>query len=216
MTSTGYCNEIDIDYSKYRIPSGTFYVNRTANLLNMYLGAIYGQDKYVESCFYNQIYLNIKQIEQKKINTSELLSRSQTFLMQLSGVSNVFTSKNLLLSGDSNSSRLRNWFYPNNCGDLVVEVSPGWKAAERGKIPTIHFKRKHNAIPSHILWHRDYGKRDYHTNHHRQDCADNREINTHKGTQRLLCNTAILKTKKTQETVKTACKTLCDRKKHCT
>ena len=127
VTSTGYCNEKEIDYARYRIPSGTFYVNRTANLLNMYLGAIYGQDKYVESCFYNQIFLNIKQIEQKRINTSELLSRAQTFIMQLSGVSNVFTSKNLLLSGDNNSSRLRNWFFPNNCGDLVIEVSPGWK-----------------------------------------------------------------------------------------
>lgn len=127
VTSTGYCNEKEIDYAKYRIPNGTFYVNRTAHLLNMYLGAIYGQDKYVESCFYNQLFLNIKKIEQKRINTSELLSRAQTFIMQLSGVSNVFTSKNLLLSVDGNSSRLRNWFYPNNCGDLVVEVSPGWK-----------------------------------------------------------------------------------------
>ena len=150
VTSTGYCNEIDIDYSKYRIPSGTFYVNRTANLLNMYLGAIYGQDKYVESCFYNQIYLNIKQIEQKKINTSELLSRSQTFLMQLSGVSNVFTSKNLLLSGDSNSSRLRNWFYPNNCGDLVVEVSPGWKLLNEEKFQ--QYTSKESTMPFPLIF----------------------------------------------------------------
>ena len=127
VTSTGYCNEREIDYARYRIPSGTFYVNRTANLLNMYLGAIYGQDKYVESCFYNQLFLNMKQIEQKRINTSELLSRAQTFIMQLSGVRNVFTSKNLLLSVGDDSSHLRNWFYPNNCGDIIIEVSPGWK-----------------------------------------------------------------------------------------
>lgn len=51
VTSTGYCNEKEVDYAKYRIPSGTFYMDRTANLLNVYLGAIYGQDKYVENCF---------------------------------------------------------------------------------------------------------------------------------------------------------------------
>lgn len=133
ITSTGYCDEAEVDYKKYRIPNGTFRMDRNANLLNMYLGAIYGQDKYVESCFYNQLFLNIRQIEQKRINTSELLSRAQTFLMQLSGVGNVFTSKNLLLSGDKNSSRLRNWFYPNNCGDIIIELLPGWQLLNEEK-----------------------------------------------------------------------------------
>ena len=150
VTSTGYCNEQDIDYSKYRIPNGTFYVNRTANLLNMYLGAIYGQDKYVESCFYNQLYLDIQLIEQKRINTSELLNRAQTFLMQLSGVSNVFTSKNLLLSGDDNSSRLRKWFYPNNCGDLIVEVSPGWKLLNEEKFQ--QYTSKESTMPFPLIF----------------------------------------------------------------
>lgn len=127
ITSTGYCKEKEIDYARYRIPCGTFYMDRTANLLNVYLGAIYGRDKYVENCFYNQIFFNIKQIELKRINLSELLNRAQTFIMQLSGVSNVFTSKNLLLSSGDDGSRLRNWYNPNNCGDIVIEVSPGWK-----------------------------------------------------------------------------------------
>ena len=150
VTGTGYCNERDVDYAKYRIPNGTFYMNRTANLLNMYLGAIYGQDKYVESCFYNQIFLNIRLIEQKRINTSELLSRAQTFIMQLSGVSNVFTSKNLLLSGDGGSSRLRNWFFPNNCGDLVVEVSPGWKLLNEENFQ--QYTSKESAIPFPLIF----------------------------------------------------------------
>lgn len=150
VTSTGYCNEKDVDYAKYRIPNGTFYMNRTANLLNMYLGAIYGQDKYVESCFYNQIFLNIKKIEQKRINTSELLSRAQTFIMQLSGVSNVFTSKNLLLSGDGGSLRLRNWFFPDNCGDLVVEVSPGWKLLNEENFQ--QYTSKESAMPFPLIF----------------------------------------------------------------
>lgn len=127
ITSTGYCDEKDTDYAKYRIPSGTFYINRTANLLNMYLGAIYGQDKYIESCFYNQIFLNLRQIELKRISMNDILSRAQSFLIQNAGVKNVFTSKNLLIFGDNDNSKLRNWYNPNNCGDLIIEVSPGWK-----------------------------------------------------------------------------------------
>ena len=145
ITSTGYCTEAEVDYKKFRIPYGTFRMDRNVNLLNMYLGAVYGQDKYVESCFYNQLFLNIKEIEQKRINTSELLSRAQTFLMQLSGVANVFTSKNLLLSGDKNSSKLRNWYYPNNCGDIVIELLPGWKLLNEEKFQ--HYTSKESLMP---------------------------------------------------------------------
>ena len=92
----------------------------------------------------------IRLIEQKRINTSELLSRAQTFIMQLSGVSNVFTSKNLLLSGDGGSSRLRNWFFPNNCGDLVVEVSPGWKLLNEENFQ--QYTSKESAIPFPLIF----------------------------------------------------------------
>ena len=142
--------DIKLEQKKYRIPNGTFRMDRNANLLNMYLGAIYGQDKYVESCFYNQIYLNIKEIELKRINISELLSRAQTFIMQLSGVSNVLTSRNLLLSADKNSSRLRNCFFPNNCGDLIIEVSPGWKLLNEKKFQ--QYISKDNAMPFPLIF----------------------------------------------------------------
>lgn len=127
ITSTGYCDGKDIDYNKYKIPSGTFYINRTANLLNMYLSAIYGQDKYIEGCFYNQIFLNLTKIELKRINIDEILKRAQSFLIQNEGVRNVFTIKDILLSKDSNKTKLCNWYNIDNCGDLIIEVSPGWK-----------------------------------------------------------------------------------------
>lgn len=127
LTGTGYCEDKDIDYTKYKIPTGTVYINRTANLLNMYLSAIYGQDKYVESCYYNQIYLNLKQIEMKRISMADIQSRSQSFLIQNTGICNAYTSKNMLLSGDNTTSMLRNWYNPDRCGDLIVEVTPGWK-----------------------------------------------------------------------------------------
>ncbi len=150
ITSTGYCDEKDIDYSKFRIPGGTFYINRTANLLNMYLSAIYGQDKYVESCFYNQIFLNIKQIELKRISMSDILSRAQSFLVQSAGIRNVFTSSNFLQSGDGGNSRMRNWFNSDRCGDLIIEVTPGWKLLNEDNLQ--QYVSRGNIIPFPIIF----------------------------------------------------------------
>ena len=111
LTGTGYTDNEPVDYQKYRIPTGTFYINRTANLLNMYLGAIYGQGKYVETCYHNQIYINRKLLEQRHISFSDVISRSKELLTQAAGVRNVTTSP----------------YNPSVSGDLLIEVAPGWK-----------------------------------------------------------------------------------------
>ncbi|MBR6445322.1 MAG: alkaline phosphatase family protein [Prevotella sp.] len=126
VTSTGYADERESDLSQYRIPTGTFYINRTANLLNMFLTAIYGQGRYVETCFSNQMYLNHKLIEEKRINMSELLQRSQDFLVQNAGIADVYTSERLL-AGNNDILKLRNGFNPSLSGDIIVEVAPGWR-----------------------------------------------------------------------------------------
>lgn len=111
VTSTGYTDNPRVDYAKYRIPSGTFYINRTANLLNMYLGAIYGQGRYVATCYRNQIYLDRKLIENKRLSLEDILSRSRDFLVQISGVRGAERSP----------------YSPAISGDLIVEVAPGWQ-----------------------------------------------------------------------------------------
>lgn len=126
VTSTGYTGESATELSKYRIPTGTFYINRTANLLNIYLGAIYGQGRYVEQTYGNQMYLNHKLIEQKRVGISEILSRSQEFLVQNAGVADVYTSDRLL-AGNADLLKVRNGFNPTISGDIIIEVSPGWK-----------------------------------------------------------------------------------------
>ena len=127
VTSTGYSDEEEKqDYAKYRIPTGTFYINRTANLLNIYLGAIYGQGRYVNTYFHNQLYLNDKLIEQKRLSMSDVLKRCQAFLIQLSGVRDCFTSDLLLTSRSNDLETIRNGYMPNVNGDIVIEVTPGW------------------------------------------------------------------------------------------
>ncbi len=111
ITSTGYTEEPDVDYDKYKIPTGTFYINRTSQLLNMYLSAIYGSGTWVEAYYKNQIYLNHKLIEDHKVSYSELIQRSKDLLCTTSGVSSVTTTP----------------YDTATSGDLWIEVKPGWK-----------------------------------------------------------------------------------------
>lgn len=110
VTSTGYTEENFSEYAKYNIPTGVYYTNRTANLLNMYLGALWGQGKYVEGSYRNQLYLNHQLLEGKRIALTDAINKSKEFLLQMSGVKSVHTH-----------------LYEQNIGDLVVELSPGWQ-----------------------------------------------------------------------------------------
>ena len=119
--------EQDNENERYHIPTGKVYINRSANLLNMYLGAMYGSAQYVEAYYQNQIFLNHKLIEQKNLKKTEVLQLAQDFLLQLSGIRQVYTSHQLQ-TADSEMLRLvRNGFNKEKCGDLIVEVNPGWQ-----------------------------------------------------------------------------------------
>lgn len=126
VTSTGYADDIQTDLSQYRIPTGTFRIDRTANLLNMYLSAIYGQGVYVEACHANQLYFNHQLIEQRHLSISDMLIRSQEFLVQCAGVGDVYTSDRLL-KGNNDILRLRNGFNVTASGDIIIDVKPGWQ-----------------------------------------------------------------------------------------
>lgn len=128
VTGTGYQNGEQVDYSKYRIPTGTFYINRTSNLLNLYFGAIYGQGRYVETCFRNEIFLNHKLFEEKRVSFTDALDRAHEFLLQSEGVKDVYTYNRLMLGeGTSAFGRIRNGYNPDRRGDLLIEVASGWQ-----------------------------------------------------------------------------------------
>ena len=126
ISGTGYSAQQPTDYEKYRIPTGNFYINRTANLLNMYLGAIWGQGQYVETTFHNQVFLNHKLLETRKINLAEAQNRSQEIVAMMDGVRNVYTSLQLLTNQTLQTEKMRQAFHPKKCGDLIIEITPGW------------------------------------------------------------------------------------------
>ena len=135
VTSTGYFDSEEMmDLSKYRIPTGVFSITKAQALLNMYLIAVYGPGDYVETAIDNQIYLNLKLIENRNLNLTEVLDRCSAFLIQLSGVKDVYTSQRLALgAGTPGISKLRNAYNPKCSGDILVQVSPGWVLKDEDK-----------------------------------------------------------------------------------
>lgn len=127
VSSTGYCMGDNSDYEKYNIPSGNFYINRTANLLNMFLSSIYGSGQYVDACYRNHIYLNHKLLERQRISIADVSSRAVEFLQMSDGVRDVHTTQSILSSSSGDVFLLRNAYNPTLLGDIVVEMAPGWK-----------------------------------------------------------------------------------------
>ena len=127
ITGTGYCVEPTDHLARYRIPTGTVYINRVANLLNLYLGALYGSDRYVDGCSHNQIYLNAKDIEQKRLRLNEILSLSQSFLLQCEGIRNAYTLESLQTSQGKGTEGILRGMNVTVGGHIALDIAPGWK-----------------------------------------------------------------------------------------
>lgn len=126
LASTGYTEPEAPDAALYRIPGGEFHMNRCTTLLNMFLMATYGEGRYVEAYYDNEIYLNHKLIENKQLNLTEIQERAADFLAQFSGVGSVYTAHRLMLGAWSPRQELaRNAYHPKHSGDLQINVLPG-------------------------------------------------------------------------------------------
>lgn len=131
VTSTGVRGTEVHDAPEFKIPTGEFHLKRCTALLNMYLMALYGQGQYVETYYGQQIYLNHKLIEDKKLNLSEVMTRSSEFIVQMSGIRSAYSSQRLLLGAwDPKIEKIRNSFTQKCSGDLYIEVMPGWTVVD--------------------------------------------------------------------------------------
>lgn len=148
VTSTGYTDTEPVDPSEYRIPTGEFHIKRCAALLNMYLAAIYGEGQYVEAYTEQEIYLNHKLIEQKQLNLPEILNRSSEFLVQFSGVKDVYSSQRLQLgSWTPEIGMIKNRYNSACSGDLWIEVLPGWSIVRDHSLDTKVVRNAYSSVP---------------------------------------------------------------------
>lgn len=148
ITSTGYADTDPADPPQYKIPGGEFQIKRCAALLNMYLAAIYGEGQYVEAFHEQEVYLNHKLIEQKQLNMSEMLNRSAEFLVQFSGVKDVYSSQRLQLGAwTPEVDKIKNRYNTVCSGDLWVEVLPGWTIVRDHSLDTKVVRHAYSSAP---------------------------------------------------------------------
>ncbi len=127
LTSTGYEAEREANLASYRVPTGVFQMTRCTALLNMYLGALYGEGQYIDATYYNNVYLNRQLIEKKQLALSNVLASCEDFLFQYKGVRDVYTSSRITLGAwTPGISSIRNAYNPKCSGDIIIEINQGW------------------------------------------------------------------------------------------
>lgn len=145
ITSTGYSDAYMPDSKYFTLPTGELKMDRCVALLNMYLGALYGKDSYVEGSYLNELYLNHSLIEKRQLKMKELLDRCTEFLSQMAGVKRVYPSLDLL-SGSADAA-MRNSYNAERSGDLILEVSPGWTLVDDRWGERVYYNRAHVPVP---------------------------------------------------------------------
>lgn len=128
VTSTGYYEGEETYPQDVKMPGGIFYTNRCEALLNMYLMAIYGKEQWVEKFYDKQVYLNRKLIQDKNLNLEEVQNKAAEFIVQFTGVQDAVASINLLNGkANANMAHYKNSMNKDACGDIFVEIQPGYK-----------------------------------------------------------------------------------------
>ena len=145
ITSTGYVDAHRPDSKLFALPAGELKMDRCCALLNIYLGALYGKDNYVEGSYLNEIYLNQSLIEKRQLKMTELLERCTEFLCQVSGVKRVYPSLDLL-SGAADAE-VRASYNADRSGDLILEVAPGWTLVDDRWDERLYYNRTHVPVP---------------------------------------------------------------------
>lgn len=135
LVSTGYFEEPQGDNQLYRLPGGVFSVKRSMSLLNAYLSAKYGNAAYVNHYSGRQVYLDKDVLEEKNLDLSKVAEDARDFLVKMSGVSDAYTSADLISPSLQELEGLRLWIDPKTCGDIIMEFNPGWTIIDDSRYP---------------------------------------------------------------------------------
>ena len=106
----------------------------------------------MEAYYNQQIYLNHKLIEKKQLNLTEIQEKAAAFLVQFSGVNEVYSAHRLLLGQWSPQiERIRNSFHRKHSGDLLIEVLPGWTLVKENSTDHRVVRTAHTPTPLILL-----------------------------------------------------------------
>ncbi|MDD3078048.1 MAG: alkaline phosphatase family protein [Paludibacter sp.] len=128
-----YSNQTDVhspsELGDNHIPAGYFSANRSMALVNTYLMALYGQERWITGYYAKNIYLNKAKIEEKKLNLRQFQQTVADFMLEFAGVQSAYPASQVLTmpgNSQSDANRLRNSYNKSTIGDVVITLMPGW------------------------------------------------------------------------------------------
>lgn len=104
---------------------GNYFPERTTALINLYLTAIYGSERWVQGCSETEIYLNRKRINELNLDYREICDKAALFLTQVEGIQQVVPAYHLLLGDHGHESAFGLNFYKERSGDLLLKLENG-------------------------------------------------------------------------------------------
>ena len=133
-----------------KIPAGYFNANRSMALLNSYLMALYGNERWVEGYYDKNVYFNIAKIESKKLSIDEMETKAALFLEEFEGIHSVYKQDQVLnASGNPNNEAMliRNSYHKKYAGDLIISLLPGWIEVDESGKPVGELNAVTNSFP---------------------------------------------------------------------
>ena len=127
-----------LELGENQIPSGFFNAHRSIALLNTYLMALYGQERWVEGYSGRNIFLNRRLIEERNLDLREVQQLVADFMLEFEGVRATYTStqvRNQPFSNDRDAVNIRNSFHKNTAGDVIFSLLPGWLEVDNQNNP---------------------------------------------------------------------------------
>lgn len=127
-----------IELGNNKIPAGYFNASRSVALLNTYLMALYGQERWVEGYSGKNIFLDRRKIEEHRLNLQEIQQLTANFMLEFEGIRSAYTTtqiQNQPFSNDRDAVNIRNSYHKNNGGDVVISLLPGWLEVDNQNNP---------------------------------------------------------------------------------
>jgi len=129
LTSDRGASDSPIFLTDMGMPGMQINLQSTMILLEAYLRALYGDDKWVEKYSNHQVYLNHLAIERFKLRLDEVQDRASQFLLEIEGIDHAMPSS-ALTSSKANTGIWRqaaNSMNRDRSGDIIINLAPGWQ-----------------------------------------------------------------------------------------
>lgn len=136
-------NRHPADDARWNIPTGEYSIRKAMSLLDMYLMATHGNGDWISGYYDKQFFLNRKLIADRDLNLASFRTEVADFLARMAGVCNVYTIDDVLAAraGDNPQALKRNTSV-EHCGDVIIEINPGWVITDDEGATSIKAKTK--------------------------------------------------------------------------